>query len=178
MKTSASSSYSSTQTHSLVKAGLVTALYIVLTVAVAPVGFGPIQFRISEALNYFGLYHKRYVASLTLGVMVVNAMHSTLLDVFFGTLHTLLSLLISRWLGQWIVTRFQLQSRERAVRYIVMAITFSVMMFIIAWMLQYMGYSEFFWETYLTLALSEIIVMTLGGLVFYYLIDPRLNLSE
>ena len=49
------SSYAPSRAHSLVKAGLVAALYIVLTLLVAPVAFGPVQFRISEGLNYLGL---------------------------------------------------------------------------------------------------------------------------
>ena len=55
-------SYSSFDTQGLVKAGLVTALYVVITMFVAPVAYGPIQFRISEGLNFMGLYNKRWSA--------------------------------------------------------------------------------------------------------------------
>lgn len=169
-------SYSDFDTQGLVKAGVVTALYVVITMLVAPVAYGPIQFRISESLNYLGIYNKRYVASITLGVLIVNGLQSTILDVFVGGLHTLLSLILSRWLASLAVKAFGKKVKNPdAIRYIVMALVFTTTMFMIAWMLIYLGYENFFWQTYAILALSQFIVMTLGGLLMYYVISPRVN---
>lgn len=168
--------YSSFDTQGLVKAGIVTALYIVLTMFVAPVAYGPIQFRISEALNFMGLYNKRYVASITLGVMIVNAIQSTLVDVVVGSFHTLVSLVLARYLAEAAVKAFGSKFKNpMALRYIVMTLVFTFTMFIIAAMLMYMGFADYFWETYAFLALSEFIVMTLGGLIMYYFIAPRID---
>lgn len=162
--------YSSFDTQGLVKSGLVTALYIVTTMLVAPVAFGPIQFRISEALNYLGLYNRRYVAAITLGVMIVNGLQSTLLDVVVGSFHTLVSLLLARWLGDLAVGAFGKSFKNhKLIRYAVMTLVFTFTMFIIAWMLMYMGFENYFWQTYGLLALSQFIVMTLGGFIMYYI---------
>lgn len=172
-------SYSSFDTQGLVKAGLVTALYIVITMFVAPVAFGPIQFRISEGLNFMGLYNKRYIASITLGVMIVNAIQSTIVDVVVGSFHTLVSLLLARFIAKWAVKVFEKKVKDpMIIRYIVMTLVFTFTMFIIAAMLMYMGFADFFWETYAFLALSEFIVMTLGGLIMYYLIAPRIDFNK
>lgn len=171
-----SESYSTFDTQGLVKAGIVTALYVVITMFVAPVAFGPIQFRISEGLNFMGLYNKRYIASITLGVMIVNAIQSTIVDVIVGSFHTLVSLVVARYLAELAVKAFGHRFKDAMVlRYIVMTVVFSFTMFIIAIMLMYMGWADFFWETYLFLALSEFIVMTLGGFIMYYLIAPRID---
>lgn len=148
----------------IAKTALVTALYVTLTMIVSPISFGPIQFRISEGLNYLGLFHKRYVTAISLGVIIVNAMFSTPLDVIVGTFHTVISLLIARFLADKMGTLFK---KERLARFITMAVVFSLTMFIIAWMLYYIEAVPFFWETYLTLAISELIAMILGGLIVY-----------
>lgn len=172
-------SYDTNQTQGLVRGALVTALYIALTMVVAPVAYGPIQFRISEALNFIGLYNRRYIYSITLGVMIVNFLQSNLLDVVVGGVHTLISLLIARWLGEKVVQWMGEKAKHPLfVRYIVMTFVFTATMFIIAWMLIHLGYENYFWQTYGVLALSEFIVMTLGGLVMYFLIDPRINFYQ
>ena len=174
-----SNSQDEVTTQSLVRGGLITAVYIVLTMAVAPFAFGPVQFRISEALNFTGLYNKRYVWAITLGVMIVNFIQSTVLDVFVGGFHTLFSLLLARWIGEQMVLAFGSKVKDSMkIRYIVMTIVFSLTMFIIAWMLLYLGYEDYFWQTYGLLALSEFIVMTLGGFVMYYLITPRVDFNR
>ena len=163
-------SYSSFDTQGLVKAGLVTALYVVITMFVAPVAYGPIQFRISEGLNFMGLYNKRYIASITLGVLIVNAMQSTIVDVVVGSFHTLVSLVLARYLGNLAVKAFGKKVKDpMIIRYGVMTLVFTLM---------YMGFADFFWETYAFLALSEFIVMTIGGLIMYYLIAPRIDFHK
>lgn len=156
--------YFETNSQGLTKTALITALYVALTFIIAPVGFGPIQFRISESLNFLGLFRKRYVTSITLGVMIVNAMLSTPIDIIVGTFHTLVSLLISRWIAYKLAPKFK---NERIGQFVIMTLVFTFTMFIIAWMLTYIGAVPFFWETYLTLALSEFIAMSIGSLVIY-----------
>lgn len=166
------SSYSSFDTHGLVKAGVVTALYVVMTLLVAPVAFGPVQFRISEALNFVGIYNRRYIGAITLGVIIVNGLQSTLVDVVVGGFHTFISLIIARWLGELLVRaigdRFH---NHKIIRYAVTILVFTFTMFIIAWMLIYMGYENYFWQTYGVLALSQFIVMTLGAFIMYPISD-------
>lgn len=76
----------------LVKVAIVAALYIVTTVAIAPIGYGPVQFRISEILNLMAFINPIYGVSLTLGCAIANIYSSLgIYDVVFGTLSTALS---------------------------------------------------------------------------------------
>lgn len=78
----------------LVKIATVAAIYVVITMAIAPIGYGPVQFRISEILNLIVFFNPMYGISLVLGCAFAN-LYSPLgiYDVVFGTLSTLLSVI-------------------------------------------------------------------------------------
>ena len=78
----------------LTKLAVVAALYVALTVALQPLSYGSIQFRISEALMLLVVYNPVYSIALTIGCLVANFASSLgLVDVIFGTLATLVSCL-------------------------------------------------------------------------------------
>ena len=82
----------------LVRQSVVAALYVALTLAVSPIAYGPIQFRISEILVLLCFFRRDYVVGLTLGCFIANFFSPmALTDVPFGTLATFISVfLISR----------------------------------------------------------------------------------
>ncbi|MGX7350102.1 QueT transporter family protein [Dolosicoccus paucivorans] len=163
------------KTNDLVKGGIVAAIYIVLTLLVAPVAFGPVQFRISEGLNFLGLYNRRYIIAITLGVFLVNMANGPI-DMVVGTLHTVLSLILGRYLAKKVTERQQ--NSHRITQYAIMTLVFSVMMFIIAYMLVYLlHFEEAFWFTYGTLFLSELIAMALGAFIMLPL-SARIDFEE
>ncbi|WP_194190143.1 QueT transporter family protein [Clostridium chrysemydis] len=76
----------------LVKLALVAALYVVLTIAIAPISYGPIQVRFSEVLILLAFYDKRYVYSLTIGCIIANLLSPLgIVDVVVGSLGTYIS---------------------------------------------------------------------------------------
>jgi len=155
-------------THSLVKAALITALYIILTFLVAPIAFGPIQFRVSEVLNFLGLYNKRYIYSITLGVVFVNFYQYGIVDMVVGGLSTFIFLYISRWVGEAIAGSFKNKNFDpMIIKYIVLIIIFSLSMFTIAAMFVVLGLEAAFWPVYISLALSQAVVMSLGSFIMY-----------
>ncbi|GAP00168.1 QueT transporter family protein [Fructobacillus ficulneus] len=79
------------KTFSLTLTAVVAALYAAITMLVAPIGFGPVQLRLSEGLNHLSAWNKRYVLALGLGVLIAN-MISPLgwIDWVFGTLGTVI----------------------------------------------------------------------------------------
>lgn len=172
------SSYSSSNAESLVKAGLVAALYIVLTLLVAPVAFGPVQFRISEGLNYLGLYNRRYIYAVTAGVFLVNYFQFGPIDMVVGSAATFVFLLIGRWAGEKIVFVLQKTGRLKAdpmiIKYIVMGISFVIQMLPIAGMLLFVGAEAAFWPAYISLAISEAAAMLVTAFVMYPL-SKRVN---
>ena len=71
---------------------VICALYVALTLGIAPLSFGPIQLRFSEILILLCFFDKKYCWSLSIGCLIAN-MFSPLgwVDVVFGTLATVLS---------------------------------------------------------------------------------------
>ncbi len=83
----------------LVRAALIAAAYAVLTYlsAAMNLAYGPVQFRVSEALNTLALLTPAAVPGLTVGCLLSNiASPSGALDVVLGTAATLLSSLAIR----------------------------------------------------------------------------------
>mgnify|MGYP003293214456 FL=1 len=76
----------------IVKYASVAAIYVVLTWILAPISFGPIQFRISEVLVLLCFFDKKYFIPLTLGCLISNLMSPMVLDIAFGTIATMISL--------------------------------------------------------------------------------------
>lgn len=75
-----------------VKISVVAAIYVVLTVAIAPISYGPIQVRISEILVLLAFYDKRYIVSLTIGCLFANMLSPLgMADIIVGTLGTFFS---------------------------------------------------------------------------------------
>jgi len=83
------------------EAAVIAALYAALTIALAPVSFGPVQFRVSEALTVLPAFTSAAIPGLTLGCLIANTysimmMGSTaVLDLIFGTLATLIAAILS-----------------------------------------------------------------------------------
>ncbi|WDC83767.1 QueT transporter family protein [Caloramator sp. mosi_1] len=75
-----------------VKAGLIAALYVVLTLPFASFSYGPIQFRVAEALTIIPLYETAAIPGLFIGCMFANIFGGFgLVDIVFGSLTTLLA---------------------------------------------------------------------------------------
>ncbi len=73
---------------------IVAALYAVLTVAISPLSYGPLQFRFSEALVLLCFYNKRYSWGLILGCFIANCFSPYgVVDMVFGTLSTVVAVL-------------------------------------------------------------------------------------
>ncbi len=73
--------------------GLITALYVILSLAFAELSFGPFQFRLAELLNLSVFYNPGFILPITLGCAISNFFSPFgLVDVVVGSLHTYISL--------------------------------------------------------------------------------------
>ena len=71
--------------------GIIAALYVALTVAFAPISFGPVQLRIAEALTILPMFTSSAVPGLFLGCILGNLFGGGIpVDVIFGSLATLI----------------------------------------------------------------------------------------
>lgn len=60
------------KTKTIVMVAIIAALYAIFTLALAPVSYGPIQFRVSEALKVFVLLNPLYALGIGLGTFIAN----------------------------------------------------------------------------------------------------------
>ena len=73
----------------MTRLALVAAMYAVLTIVIAPLAFGEIQFRFSEVLVLLCFYRKDYAPALIVGCLIANLFSPMgLMDIIFGTLAT------------------------------------------------------------------------------------------
>ncbi|MDF9867843.1 putative membrane protein [Bacilli bacterium PM5-3] len=92
-------------TRQLVILGLCVTIYVVLSLAVQPLSFGMVQFRLGEMLMVLPFINKKYSISLIIGCLIVN-LYSPLgiVDILFGTTSTaLMCLFISRVKNNWTI---------------------------------------------------------------------------
>lgn len=76
----------------LVKTAIIAALYAVITLVLAPISYGPIQFRVSEIMVLLAFFDPFYIIGLTLGCFIANILGPNgLADIIFGTLATFIS---------------------------------------------------------------------------------------
>ncbi|SDI02722.1 Uncharacterized membrane protein [Halanaerobium congolense] len=79
-------------TQKIARGAAITALYVVITYFLAPISFGPIQFRAAEALTVLPIIFPEAVPALFLGVMLANVIGGLgMVDIVGGGLVTLLA---------------------------------------------------------------------------------------
>jgi len=73
-----------------VQAALIGAIYAVLTIAFAPISYGQIQVRISEALTVLPFFTPAAIPGLFIGCIIANLYGGNgIIDIVFGSLATL-----------------------------------------------------------------------------------------
>ena len=78
----------------ITQGALIAALYVVLTLAFAPISFGPLQLRISEALIILPMFTSAAVPGLFIGCLLANILGGAVIpDVIFGSLASFLAAL-------------------------------------------------------------------------------------
>ncbi len=86
---------------------MIAALYVVLTLLVAPYAFGDVQLRVSEALCVLVFFTPAAIPGLTIGCFIVNLIASPYPpDLILGTLATLIGMVGGYLLrkNKWLVT--------------------------------------------------------------------------
>ncbi len=149
---------------------VIATIYVVLTAAFSWMSFGAVQFRLSEILNHLAVFNKKYIIGIAAGVFISNLIFSptALLDILFGTAHTLLALLAMR-----LLTR---KMSNVMPKMLVNTLMFAVFSFIIAAEL-YLAFQLPFWFSYFTVALGEVVVM-LAGAPIMKLLDRYIDFNR
>ncbi len=80
--------------YAITQAAIIAAAYIVLTLPFAQFAFGPVQFRLAEALTTLAALTPAAIPGLFTGCLLTNLMYPSglgIIDVIFGSLATLLA---------------------------------------------------------------------------------------
>lgn len=141
----------------LVRIAIITALYVALSLAIAPLTFGLVQIRFAEMLVLLCFYNRDYCYSMILGCLLVN-LFSPLgwIDVLFGTLSSLIAVVLIRF-----CPRDYLAFIPPTICTIAVALEF------------YFVLNEPFWLAYGTIMLGEFIAVGLIGTPIFMLLSKK-----
>ena len=150
-------------TKSIVRQGLIAAIYFVLTVTLGGFAYGPVQFRYAEVLNLLAFYNPINAIGVTMGVFLSNLGSPLgLYDVFFGTLHTAIAL--------YCITK--------STKLIVASLFPTLFAFIIGYELSYLAGFGSIWEMTLSVMISEFIIMTLVAVPLFKMLEKNHSFME
>lgn len=168
----------------LIRSSLIAALYFVLTTVLAPISFGVVQVRISEALVVLPYSFPEAILGVTLGCFLANLFSPFgPIDWVFGTFLTFAAAIITYFVG-----RRKLKKYFAPIPAIVLN-GFGVSFYVVTLatlntklgLIEAFKYSinNFAWKPYLTgvitIGLGEAIATYLIGLPLLYAIERRLR---
>ena len=130
---------------------MIASVYAAITLAISPIAYSEIQFRLSEIMVFLAFYNKKYIPGLIIGCIIANLFSPMgLLDVIFGTISTIIVC----------ITMYVIKNRYLAA--IIGAIITGL---IIGGELWY-AYQIPYLINALYVAIGELIVLIIGALVF------------
>lgn len=90
-------------TKSIVRAGLIGGMYVILSLLTMPIASGAIQFRLSEALTLLPLFFPEAIMGLFVGCLLSNLITGCLIiDVILGSITTLVAGVLTYYIGRQI----------------------------------------------------------------------------
>lgn len=129
----------------ITKISIVASLYIILTVLIAPLSYNEIQIRFSEVLLLLCFFDKKYSVGIVVGCAIANLFSPIMLDVVFGTLQTIIAVILISYL-----------------RPLILSLILSVFsMVIIGWEIALITNIEMWWLYSLQVMAGEAIVLIL-----------------
>ena len=137
---------------SMCRISIIAALYFVITMVCKPFVFGPVEFRLSEMLNFLMFIDPVYIIGITLGCALSNFFTFGVMDVFIGSFSTfLVGVLMWKSRRMW-----------TGIIYATLGTSF------IAWELWFF-FGLPFWYQFTVGAIGEFVSMILGYIVARYL---------
>ena len=149
-------------TRSVCLSAMIAALYAALTLLLAPISYGAIQCRISEAMTLLPILLPQAIPGLVIGCLVANLLSPVAVwDVIFGTLATLIAAL-----GTYLLRRKPLLAALCPV--VANGVIVGVMLAVF--------YALPLWMTMLEVAVGEAVAVALGFILLAAL--RRVDLSH
>ena len=154
------------KTKTIAVTGVIAALYVAVSLLVAPFAFGPVQFRIAEMFNHLIVFNKKYFWGIILGVFITNLFSPMMAyDLTFGVAHSIITLSLTILATKYV--------KGHMARMAINTVLFTFTMFIIAFELM-IAFDLPFLYTWLTVAAGEFVVLAVGIPIMLAL-NKRLN---
>jgi len=154
-------------TKRIVLIAVIAALYAILTVGIAPISYGPIQFRVSEALKVFVLFDPFFTLGIGIGTFFAN-----MASPYVGPWE-LVWMPFSDMLGgliAWAIYRYLFRNKLAVVPMAFYAITTGLAVGLMLWAVGVGG----FWFLSATVAASELVIL-IGGVPIMFTIENILE---
>lgn len=138
----------------VVRIAIIAALYAVFTVAIAPLSYGPVQFRVAEALKVFVLFDPLYALGIGIGTFFGNLASPFVgpWELIFMPLSDMAGGLLAWWLYRLLRRHWPLLPLS------VYAITTSLSVGLMLTVLGAVG----FWVLAGSVAVSELVILLAG----------------
>ncbi|AGX43562.1 QueT transporter family protein [Clostridium saccharobutylicum] len=140
----------------LVRTAIIAAIYAVITLCLAPISYGAVQFRVSEIMVLLAFFDPFYIGGLTLGCFIANLLGPNgIADVIFGTIATFISVYAISFTSKYI--------KNNNIALIIASLWPTIFNgLIIGWELNYL-YQLPIILSMLEVAAGEIVVVTIVG---------------
>ena len=141
-------------TTQVVRTAVIAALYAVFTVAIAPLSYGPIQFRVAEVFKVFVLFDPLYALGIGIGTFFGNLASPFVgpWELIFMPLTDMAGGALAYFLNRWTGRRYPI---------VVMAIYAITTSLSVGLMLTVLGAGGF-WILAGSVAVSEVIILVAG----------------
>ncbi len=139
------------KTRDMVFSALIAAIYLILALLFRPISYGPIQFRISEALCVLPYFTPAAIPGVFIGCLISNLLGGAVLpDVVFGSLATLIGAF-----GSW-------KLRKNRILVSIPPILSNTM--ILPWVLKFAyGSDNLIWYMMVTIGIGEFLAIGVLG---------------
>ena len=144
----------------ITQAAVIAALYVVLVVVFNYISFGPIQFRVAEALTILPYFTPAAIPGLFIGCILANVIGGAVIwDIIFGSIATLIGAVFTYLLRK--------KSKVLAPLPPVLANTI-----IVPWVLKYAyGAEEMVWFMAVTVGIGEILACYVLGMILLFALN-------
>lgn len=157
------------KTNYIVKTAIIAATYAVITMLLAPISYGPIQFRVSEIMVLLVFIDKKYFTGIALGTFLAGLFSPYgMLDAVVGTIATIVAL------GGIIVVKSILGDNLKSLMVASLSPTIANGI-IIGWLISYSVGIPFLVPA-LQVALGEFVVVTIVGVLVIRWIQKNENI--
>lgn len=136
---------------------IVAALYVALSLLLAPLSFNAIQIRFAELFNHLVAFNKRYILAITLGCFITNLFSPLgMADLIFGTAGTLIGTSLTWYFGH--------RATHKLSKYCIATLSQLPGTFLVAWELNIVSHAPLLW-TWFTVAVGEMLSMIIGAII-------------